>query len=59
MTYTREDIIDALTVIKVTCEDFDHDEEGCPFWIGERCCITSTPSDWVLNETNRNWKAFR
>lgn len=57
MTYSHDDIIDALIVIRTTCEDFKDCEE-CPFWKDEECCINSNPVDWTLNENNRNWKAF-
>ncbi len=57
MTYNHEEIIDALIVIRTTCEDFD-DCESCPFWKDEKCYINFNPVDWTLNENNENWKAF-
>lgn len=58
LTYTHDQIIDSLIVIKTTCQDFDCCENGCPFWKDEECCIQSNPTSWVLNESNQNWKAF-
>lgn len=59
MTYSHEDIIDALIVIKQTCKDFASCEDGCPFLKDSECCINSThPIEWTLNETNQKWQAF-
>ena len=58
LTYSHDEIIDALIVIRTTCKDSDCCENGCPFWKDEKCCIQSNPVNWTLNENNRNWKAF-
>lgn len=57
MTYNHEEILDALRVIKTTCEDF-RSCDGCPFDKNDECYLKLDPPDWVLNETNKNWCAF-
>lgn len=58
MAYTREQIIQALTVIRDTCEEHDDCCE-CPFSNGGDCLIRSdeSPEEWHLNDS-KSWKAI-
>ena len=59
MTYTHEEILNALTLIQNICNTTLCSQ--CPFnnEFGE-CAITQfAPADWELNEPNPIWKAFK
>ena len=67
MKHTREEILDALKVIKETCDDFDCCN-ACPFYKfteslnwNASCAIrdqNETPADWELRENHDVWRAF-
>ena len=56
MSYTHEEIINALTVIKEVCKEYSLDCDRCPFFVG--CCRTVglQPNKWMINE--EPWRAF-
>lgn len=59
MKYTREQIIQALTVIRDTCEEYDDCSE-CPFSNRGDCLVCSegtSPEEWAINEF-KSWKAI-
>lgn len=59
MAYTREQIIQAVTVIRDTCEEHDDCSE-CPFSNGGDCLVSSaetSPEEWAINGL-KSWKAI-
>lgn len=61
MTYTREQIIQALAVIKITCDEC-LDCKLCPFSKGDSKCYINNdreiyPNEWDIID-DKNWKAF-
>lgn len=58
MKHSQEKIIEALKVIRDTCEEHDDCCE-CPFSDGGDCLICSeeSPDEWHLNEL-KSWKAI-
>ena len=67
MSYTREEIISALTTIKETCAEYERpllfpNCEKCELFDEQRqiCAImVCRPSGWELKEAEPNWRAFR
>ena len=62
MKHTREEIVNALKVIKEECTD--HPRCGtCPFWIQDRgngCQIQTEVETWEINSAQPElWRAFR
>lgn len=62
MTYTQDQIIRALIVIKTVCKENENCIK-CPFRRnGDECSINNDwgifPSDWDIADEN-NWTAFR
>ena len=59
MKHTEAEILDALEVIKETCEDAVGCNE-CPFWWGddEGCAFRMSPAEWELNNSVPTWRAF-
>lgn len=61
MTYTRDQIIQALMIIQTTCKECD-DCKSCPFRMAyDDCYINNSegifPNDWDIVD-DKNWKAF-
>ena len=63
MTYTHEEIISALTMIKGICEDNDVNCINCPFGIKGLGCFfehnADSPEYWELTEDTEVWRAFK
>lgn len=61
MKHTKEEILNALKIIKDECKDIDC--EDCPFLNDENnvCCIQDDPpSSWKIKvETEQTWRAFK
>lgn len=60
MKPTHEEILDALEVIKKTCENYKRCEDGCPFY-GMYCSITTqSPRYWEImdEEINDVWRCL-
>ena len=60
MKHTKEEILNALRVIKETCQEYDSENEReCPFY-GGRCGVTCTqPELWHINdESLEPWKGL-
>lgn len=57
MTYTHDQIISALTIIKNVCDENTCDL--CPLRKGGGCHVADngSPNLWKLNEKD-NWRAF-
>lgn len=67
MKHTKEEIINALKVIKDECESHNCGNE-CECGCDECCfnnynlgCVISEmfPSDWRINEIQEEWRAFK
>ena len=61
MKHTKEEILNALKVIRDECE---HHVEGCgpcPFYVNHTCMIQiGIPSSWRLNNAIPEfWRAFK
>lgn len=61
MTYTRDQIIQALTIIQTTCKECK-DCKSCPLRINYDDCYLNNcegvfPDDWDIVD-NENWRAF-
>ena len=63
MKHTREEILDALQVIKDTCVDVGEDKNGChkcPFARNGLCILLDEePYKWELNFEGAVWRAFK
>ena len=63
MKHTQEEILDALQVIKDTCDEIEEQKEGCykcPFSRNGLCIILDKePSRWELNFEGAVWRAFK
>ena len=63
MSYTREEIINALRLIKDICEDRDVNCTKCPFGIKGLGCFfehnADSPEYWDLTEETEAWRAFK
>lgn len=61
MKHTKEEILNALHVIKDTCSNVTYIQDCgfCPFSDGDGHCIVSeqAPSDWDIVE-KETWRAF-
>jgi hypothetical protein len=59
--HTKEEIINALKVIKEECESQGIDCNACPFCVNEGCeIVTRTPNNWELNATEpETWRALK
>lgn len=60
MKHTKEEILNALHVIKETCEEYDDCEDGCPFERNEDCLIQfSYPGAWKINDGSpETWRGL-
>ena len=58
MTYTQDQILTALHIIKTTCIESDGCE-SCPFANNEDYCriMNEEPCGWQIN-SNEKWKAL-
>ena len=56
---TKEDIVEALKVIKSVCED--NDCSTCPFGNKNSFCLIKgmTPNAWKINSETDVWRALR
>ena len=56
---TKEDIAEALKVIKSVCED--NDCSTCPFGNKNSFCLIKgmTPNAWKINSETDTWRALR
>ena len=61
MKHTREEILNALHVIKDTCGDEMIDCDNCPFGDDEDLCRLkrTIPTNWRINEEDNVWRAFK
>ena len=63
MKHTKEEILDALKVIKDTCNEVGEKLEGCdncPFYANKECVIMCRgPDKWELNFEGAIWRAFK
>ena len=60
MKHTKEEILNALNVIKDTCSEFKCDL--CPFRDFDKSCIIQDepPTDWDIKDEEDNvWRAFK
>lgn len=61
MKINRDEILDALRTLKELCT-VQANEGGCsrcPLSRNEFCNIDETPRFWELNESEKDWKAFK
>lgn len=63
MKHTKEEIVNALKVIKDECEDHPVCA-ACPFWSPEanpKCMVSyQYPEDWKINNAEPElWRAFK
>ena len=63
MKHTKEEIINALKVIKDECAEFDDDCQACPFYSYEDGCKIANiePWKWKLAELPppEKWRALK
>lgn len=60
MKYTREELLEALRIIKDECDMYDRDKcELCPFYQTGGCGINANePWMWDFNDEEPTWRAF-
>lgn len=62
MKHTKEEILNALHIIKETCEEYDvENERECPFYGGKsgECAVMCTqPELWHINDDVEAWKGL-
>lgn len=61
MKHTKEEILNALHVIKDICQDESMECDNCPFGNEESLCLikSSIPTNWIINEEDNVWRAFK
>lgn len=58
MKYSKEKILEALHVVKETCDEFEPCSDDCPFNRVGDCLITiDNPSNWRINDMGL-WKGL-
>lgn len=61
MTYTQEEILHALKVIKDTCEEMPEFDpcKHCPLSKNGNCVLQEqSPEEWKIGPSTPVWKAF-
>lgn len=62
MKHSKEEIINALTVIKETCKENEKHCNECPFYSNKaKMCHFRTmlsPYSWGIDEQQKLWRAF-
>lgn len=60
MKHTKEEILNALHVIKDICQDESMDCDNCPFGNEESLCLikSSIPYHWEIKKSEEIWRAF-
>ena len=58
---TIDEILNALQTIKDLCLSYKDCTGDCPLYVDYRCGldILPSPDKWQLNDSIRNWKAFK
>ena len=63
MKHTQEEILNALQVIKDTCNELGTKKEGCyncPLYLNAECVLSCRcPTEWELNTGGPVWRAFK
>lgn len=62
MKHTKEEILNALHIIKDTCNENGFACDSCPFYNEEEklCWINGyRPDHWTFNEQKEVWRAFK
>ena len=63
MKHSKEEIINALKIIKDECASYEDYCYKCPFYNEQYDCCEITdgggfPSDWIINDTTERWNAL-
>lgn len=60
MKHTKEEILNALHVIKDICQDESMDCDKCPFGSEESLCLIKSciPFHWGIKKSEEPWRAF-